>query len=71
MKGDLYMHVLEGQPAQFDPKNGQIFIGARKIKRLASSLRQIRREQRQSVKFYGEVDTRLYRHVRITREALK
>jgi hypothetical protein len=60
MKGDRYMHVLSGQPAQFDPKTGQIFRGQRKIKRLCTSWTQVRRERRASTKFYRERDAKLY-----------
>jgi len=69
VKGDLYMHVLNGQPAQFDPKTEQIHIGCKKIKRLATSMRQVRRERRLSMKFYCESDTHLYSYVRIVRAA--
>lgn len=39
----MYMHTLEGQPASFYKGNGVCF--AHKRIRLATSLRQIRREQ--------------------------
>lgn len=70
MKGDLYMHVLSGQPAQFDPKSGQIFIGSKKIKRLATSMQQIRNERKRSMRFYRERDAHLYSVVRIVRAAI-
>lgn len=69
MKGDRYMHVMSGQPAQFDPKTGQIYIGGRKIKRLCTSMAQVRRERRRSTKFYRESDTHLYSHVVIPASA--
>lgn len=69
MKGDRYMHVLSGQPAQFDPRTGQISIGHQKIKRLCTSMTQVRRERRASMKFYRERDARLYSFVRIPASA--
>lgn len=39
----LYMHTLDGQPASFYPRDGVCFTSKRI--RLATSLRQIRREQ--------------------------
>lgn len=48
---------------------GQISIGHQKIKRLCTSMTQVRRERRASMKFYRERDARLYSFVRIPASA--
>lgn len=42
---DLYMHLMNGLPAQFYPKEQKIFTGLKVVTRFATSLRQLRREQ--------------------------
>lgn len=43
----LYMHTLDGQPAQYVP-GSQVTFAPRTVNRFATSLAQIRREQQQS-----------------------
>lgn len=44
----LYMHTLDGQPAEFQENGNYVAFAHRRIK-LASSLRQIRREQQAAI----------------------
>ena len=45
-----YMHLLEGRPAEYHDSHGpMICFAGRSVKKLADSLKQIRREQRMAM----------------------
>lgn len=68
----LYMHLMNGMPAQFEKRaNGTgclVFCG-RQCSRLATSLKQIRREQDLSQRYYS--DGTFYGYLLITTSAAR
>lgn len=50
----LYVHTIDGRPAQYFPGSQICFSPWRGITRTATSLRQIRREQRASIRWRRE-----------------
>lgn len=67
----FYMHIMDGTPAAFDGK--KLVFQPKSVSRLATSLRQIRREHQQSNAYYTErhgADRSEYSYVRIPRTAL-
>lgn len=67
----VYMHTMDGDPAEFQADEKRIARGMRVIKVLPRSLTQVRRERRQSMKFYGESNAHSYGHVRIMAATLR
>jgi hypothetical protein len=45
----VYMHLLDGKPAEFDAERKYIYFAGRQVSRFATSLRQIRTEQRKAI----------------------
>lgn len=45
----VYIHTLDGQPAEYDPGEQVCYLGRNPLTRFARSLRQLRREQQASV----------------------
>jgi hypothetical protein len=60
------MHLLNGHPAEFCAKDERVAYAGARVTRLAESLRQIRREQQASKRFYRD-DSDRYDYVRIAR----
>ena len=63
-----YMHTLNGCPAFFGGKQICFMISSRKANPLASSLRQIRQEQRQTSEWrisHGYSDNKIYGYLRV------
>lgn len=45
------MHTLDGQPAQFLKRSGQITFGGKSIREFATSLKQIHEEQSKTLEY--------------------
>lgn len=67
---DLYLHLLNGEIAQYDERDGRLAYEFKRITKFATSLRQIRREQEKSKGFYGDPTDR-YEYIRVARSALR
>lgn len=66
---DLYMHTLDGRPAEWQSRTKTVVYSGRRVTRFATSLQQIRREQALSIEHYGDADGENYDYVRIARAA--
>lgn len=66
----LYMHTLNGMPAEFHVGDKHVYV-EKAVTRLAGSLRQIRREQKVSAAWFVERghDPPKYGYVRIAKDA--
>ena len=51
----LYMHTINGRPAEYVPKGQICYAGARGVTRFAKSLNQIKSEQRKSKQWRKKV----------------
>lgn len=63
---DYYMHIMDGQPAEF--QDGHLVYSGKRVGKLATSLRQIRREQEADRKWYARRHNQtgcVYSYVRI------
>lgn len=49
MSRKVYMHLLDGKPAEFDAERKYIYFAGRQVSRFASSLNQLRREQQKAI----------------------
>lgn len=70
---NYYMHTLDGQPAYAEKRPGNataIVYAGRYVGQLATSLEQIRQEQRASAQHYGPNDNAKYGYVRIPAHAV-
>lgn len=46
----VYMHLLDGKPAEFDAERRYLYFAGRVIQHFAKSLQQIRREQEATIR---------------------
>lgn len=72
----LYMHTIDGRPAQYFPGEQVCFADWRPVSRFAASLRQIRKEQDASAAWrreqgFDEGGVRGYVRLRISQEGRK
>lgn len=67
---DLYMHTLDGKPAQWQEATGTIVFSGKRVTLFAKSLQQIRREQGLSMNHYGDINGEMYGYVRVARASL-
>lgn len=66
---NLYMHLIDGKPGEFQPSYGTIAYAGKSCRRLATSLKQIRQEQkiaaRQDQRDFAAADWPIYSYVRL------
>jgi hypothetical protein len=49
MTRKVYMHLLDGKPAEFDAERNYMYFAGKRVTRFATSLAQIRREQQKAL----------------------